>query len=90
MQTIWGFLDQIEKDSLGTWWVQMRALLPGGSVVRVRVLVGMQTVVARGIARVDLSALRAGEVLEVSYHQGRDGLMEADTIYVRPEQVPVP
>jgi hypothetical protein len=29
------------------------------------------------------------EFVEVGYHHGHDGFMETDTIYVRPEQVPV-
>lgn len=87
MPTIWGHLDRIEEDRQGTRWLQMKVTLPRGSVIRARALVGQQTVIARGIARVDLSALHAGEVLEVSYHDRRDGFMEAEMIYAQPEPV---
>lgn len=89
MPTIWGRLDRIEEDRQGIRWLQLRVSLPRGEAIRVRAraLVGKQTVVARGIARVDLSALHAGEVLEVSYHDRHDGFMEADMIYARPEPV---
>jgi len=89
MPTIWGCLDRIEEYHHGTRWVQVRVTLPGGSVIRTRALVGRQTLVARGIERVDLSTLCAGELVEVSYHHGRDGFMEAETIYVPPERVSV-
>lgn len=87
MPTIWGRLDRIEEDRQGIRWLQLRVTLPRGGAIRARALVGKQTVVARGIARVDLSALHAGEVLEVSYHDRHDGFMEADMIYARPEPV---
>jgi hypothetical protein len=87
MPTIWGHLDRIEEDRQGTHWLQLRVTLPRGGAIRARTPVEKQTVVARGIARVDLSALHAGEVLEVSYHDRHDGFMEAEMIYARPEPV---
>lgn len=89
MPTIWGCLDRIEDDLHGTRWVQVKAILSGKTAIRVRALVGEQTLIARGIERVDLSSLSAGEFVEVSYHHSHAGFMEADTIYVRPERVPV-
>lgn len=87
MPTIWGYHDRIEEERQGTRWLQMRVALPRGSVIQACALVGKQTVVARGIARVDLSTLHAGEALEVSYQDSRDGFMEAEMIYARPEPV---
>ena len=88
MPTIWGCLDRIEDDLHGTLRVQVRVTLPGGSVIRARALVVEHTLIARGTERVDLSTLCAGEFVEISYHHGRDGFMEAETIYVQPERVP--
>jgi len=87
MPTIWGHLDQIEEDRQGIRWLHLSVTLPRGVAIRARALVGKQTVVARGIARIDLSALHAGEVLEVSYHDRQDGFMETEMIYARPEPV---
>lgn len=89
MPTIWGWLDRIEDDLHDTRWVQMRTILPGGTAIRIRVLVGGRTIVARGIERIDLSTLCAGEFVEVTYQHGHAGFMEAETIYVQPERVPL-
>jgi hypothetical protein len=88
MPTIWGSLERVEEDLYGTRWVQVRTTLSGGAAIRVRVLVAGQTIVARGIKRIDLSTLCASEFVEVTYHHGHAGFMEAETIYVRPERVP--
>ncbi|MBI3356816.1 MAG: hypothetical protein HY038_08615 [Nitrospirae bacterium] len=89
MPTIWGSLERIETVRSNARWIQTRVTLPGGSVIRVRTCVGAQALVARGIERVDLSTLCAGELVEVSFHYGRDGLMEAETIYIQPEHAAV-
>jgi hypothetical protein len=89
MPTIWGDLDGVNKDRCGTWWVQVRTVLPGGTAIRVRASVGNQTLIARGIERVDVSNLREGEFVEVTYYRGQSGVLEAETISVRPDQVPV-
>lgn len=89
MPTIWGWLDRIEDDPRGPRLVEVKAFLSGRTTIRVRALVREQTLIARGIEPVDLSALCAGEYVEVSYHHSHDGLMVAETIYVRPERVPV-
>lgn len=85
MPTIWGSLNRIENDPQGRCWVQLKAILSGRTTVLVRALVGKQTLIARGIKQVDLSSLCAGEPVEISYHHGHDGFMEAETIYVQPE-----
>jgi hypothetical protein len=36
-----------------------------------------------------MSDLRKGEFVEVSYRHGREGWLDADTVYVRPEQAAV-
>jgi hypothetical protein len=88
MPTIWGSLDRIENDLQGRRWVKLKAILSGRATIRVRALVGKQTLIARGIERVDLSSLCAGEFVEISYGHSHDGFMEAETIYVQPERVP--
>ena len=35
---------------------------------------------------VELSRVKVGEFVEVTYHRGPAGFMEADTIYVRSDQ----
>jgi hypothetical protein len=87
MPTIWGDLDRVNKDLHGARWIRVRTVLPGGATIRTHALVGDQTLIARGVDRVDLSNLREGEFVEVTYHHGQSGFMEAETIYVRPDQV---
>jgi hypothetical protein len=89
MPTVWGSVERVEDDVVGTSWIQMRTVLPGGVAIRVRASIGHQTTVARGIERVDPSSLREGECVEVTYHQGRNGFMEAETVYVQPDNVAV-
>jgi hypothetical protein len=88
MSTIWGSLDRIEDDQQGKRWVQLKAVLSGRTTIRIRALVGKQTLIARGIEQINLSNLRAGEFVEISYRHGCDGFMEAETIYVQPERAP--
>ncbi len=88
MPTIWGSLDRVDEDLHGVRWIQLRTVLRSGTAIRTRVVVGGKVLVARGIERVDVSSLREGECVEVSYRHGRDGLMEAETIYVQPDRVP--
>lgn len=89
MSTIWGNLYRIEGDKQGRRWLLLKATVSRVTTIRIRALVGKDTLIARGIERVDLSSLRAGELVEVSYHQSRDGFMEAETVYVHPEQISV-
>ena len=88
MPTIWGSLDRIDEDVHGISWIQLRTVLRGGTAIRTRVVVGEKVLIARGIERVDVSSLTEGELVEVSYYHGRDGFMEAETIYVQPKRVP--
>jgi hypothetical protein len=89
MPTIWGCLDRIEADPHGARWVEVKVILSGRKTIRVRTLVGRETLIARGIERVDLSTLHAGEFVEISYSHGHDSFVEAETIYIRPDQVTV-
>jgi hypothetical protein len=89
MTVIWGALDWIEEDAQGRHYVRIRVIVSGKTTIRVRALVGRQTLITRGIERVDLSNLCTGEFVEVSYRHSCDGYMEADTIYVQPESVAV-
>lgn len=86
MPTIWGHLEHVETAPVPAPHIQVRTELPGGTVIRVRANIGAQTLIARGTEPVDVSGLREGEFVEVSYRQGREGKLDADTIYVRPEQ----
>jgi len=90
MPTIWGSLERVGDDLQGNRWVQVRTVLPGEVAIHVRAFVGKTTTVARGINRVDLSSLKEGEFVEVTYQQGHGGLMEAVTVYVRPDEAAVP
>jgi hypothetical protein len=89
MPTVWGHLEKLDELSVPAPNIQVRTILPEGTVLRVRAKIGAQTIIARGIKPVDLSDLREGEFVEVSYRHGRDGRLDADTIYVRPEQAAV-
>jgi len=89
MPTIWGHLEQVDDLSARSPHIQVRTYLPGGNVIRVRANIGVQTLIARGTDVVDVSGLREGEFVEVSYRQGRQGKLDAETIYVQPEQTVV-
>ena len=86
MPTIWGHLEKVNKAPARSLHIQVRTSLPGGIVIRIRANIGAQTLIARGTEPVDVSGLRDGEFVEVSYRHGREGRLDADTIYVRPEQ----
>jgi hypothetical protein len=88
MATICGILDQIEEDNRGTRWIYVKTTLFGKTVFRVRARVGMKTVVLRGKERIDFSDIYTGEFAEVTYHHIHADIIEADTIYVRPERDP--
>lgn len=85
MPTIWGDFERVNKDLYGNRWIEVRTVLPGGSAIRTRALVGEEALIAWGIERVDLSSLREGESVEVTYCRGQLGFMEAETIYVHPD-----
>jgi len=86
MPTIWGYLEKVEELSVPAPNIQMRTVLHDGTVLRVRAKIGPQTLIARGIKPIDVSGLLKGEFVELSYRHGREGWLDADTIYVRPEQ----
>lgn len=86
MRTIWGYIEKVDELMARAPHIQVRTLLPGGIVIRVRANIGAQTLIARGIEPVDVSGLREGEFVEVSYRHGKGGRLDANTIYVRPEQ----
>jgi hypothetical protein len=85
MPTICGHLEGIDELSVRTPHIQVRTLLPGGVVIRVRAKIGAQTLIARGTEPVAVSGLRNGEFVELSYRHSREGRLEAETIYVRPK-----
>jgi hypothetical protein len=86
MPTIWGHLENVDKGSASPSHIQVRTFLPGGIVIRVRANIVAQTLIARGTDAVDVSNLREGEFVEVSYQQGKEGRLNAVTVYVRPER----
>lgn len=85
MPTIWGHLEKVDEQSALAPHIQVRTSLPGGTALRVRAKIGVETLIARGIVPVDVSDLREGEFVEVSYRYGGEGWLDADTIYVRPK-----
>jgi hypothetical protein len=86
MPTIWGYLEKVEELSAPAPHIQVKTSLPGGTALRVRAKIGAQTLIARGIEPVDVSDLREGEFVEVSYRYGGEGWLDADAIYVLPER----
>lgn len=88
MPTIWGVLERIDIGDSDKPAVQVRTFLRRGAAIHIRALIEKETTVARGVERVDLSNLKEGEFVEVTYHHGRDGFMEAETVYVFPHGPP--
>lgn len=89
MPTIWGHLENVDELSARSPHILVRTILSSGTVIRVRANIVAQTIIARGTESIDVSSLREGEFVEVSYRQGREGELDAETIYVRPEQTVV-
>jgi hypothetical protein len=89
MPTIWGHLENVDELSARSPHILVRTFLSSGTVIRVRANIVAQTIIARGSESIDVSSLREGEFVEVSYRQGRAGELDAETIYVRPEQTVV-
>ena len=89
MPTIRGDLERMNKDPQGRGWIQVKTLLSGGAAIRTHVLVGDQTLIARGVEQVDSSHLQKGDFIEVTYHRAQSGFMEAETIYVCSDEVSV-
>lgn len=89
MPVIWGNLDRIDDNQQGRRWVQLNAMVSERTIIRIRVLIGRHTLIARGIERVDLFNLGTGEPVEISYHYDRGGFMEAETIYVLPQRAAI-
>ena len=89
MPTFWGHLDQVSQHLLDIRWIHVKTMLSGGREIRTPVMVTPQTLIARGTERVDFLSLREGEFVEVTYHCGRSGLIEAETISVRSDEVSV-
>jgi hypothetical protein len=89
MPTIWGHLEKVDELLAPSPHIQVRTFLPGGIILRGRAYIGAQTFIARRINAVDVSGLREGEFVEVSYRQGKGGKLNALTIYIRPEQTAV-
>ena len=89
MPTIWGQLEHVDELSASAPHIQVKTVLPGGIVIRVRAKLGAQTLIARGTKPVTPSGLRENEFVELSYRHASEGRLEAETIYVRPEQTVV-
>jgi len=85
MPTFWGILERVQIGDSGKRAIQVRTSLRRGAAIHIRALIEKETTVARGVERVDLSNLKEGEFVGVTYHHGRDGFMEADTVYVPPD-----
>jgi|GEM_PF-2567545 len=89
MPTIWGHLEKEDNVPADSPHIRLRTSLPGGIVIRVRANIRAQTLIARGTEPAAVSGLREGEFVEVCYRQGSEGRLDADTIYVRPQQTVV-
>ena len=89
MPRICGYLEKVDKLSTSAPNITVRTVLPGGSALRVRAKIGVETVIARGTEPVDASGLREGEFVEVSYRYGKEGRLDAHMIYIQPDQTVV-
>lgn len=89
MPTIWGHLEKVAELSMRSPHIQVRTFLSCGIVIRIRAKIGAQTLIARGTEPVTVSGLRNGEFVELFYRHSREGRLEAETIYVRPEETVV-
>ena len=89
MPTIWGHLESVNELTAHPPLIKVRTVLPGGIVIRVCAKLGAQTLIARGTEPVTPSGLRENEFVELSYRHASEGRLEAETIYVRPEQTVV-
>jgi hypothetical protein len=78
MHTIWGHLEKVDDLSVPAPNIQVRTILFDGTVLRVRAEIGPETLIARGIEPVDLSDLRKGKFVEVSYRHGSDGKLDVE------------
>ena len=85
MPMICGSLDRIEEDIRGTRWIYVKTTVSGDAAFRVRVRVRKKTLVLRGKEWIDFSHVYTGEYAEVTYHHIHTDIIEAETIYVRPE-----
>ncbi|MGE0468929.1 MAG: hypothetical protein AB7L09_21795 [Nitrospira sp.] len=83
MTTIWGRLEQIAEGRC----VQVRTAMPGNAAILIRIIIGKQTRIARGVEQVPLANLREGEFVGVTFRAACTGLVNADTIYAQPEFV---
>ena len=84
MPTIWGYLDRVDDMSRSPVYLQVKMTVRGGTVIRMRPVITGRTLIARGTERIDPSALRPGEMIELTY-RNKAGKLEAETIYVRPD-----
>ena len=82
MPTIWGYLENVNEMSSRSPHIQLRTLLSGGEVIRIRAYIGPQTLIARGDNALDVSDLREDECAQLSYQQDKKGRLTAVTIYV--------
>lgn len=94
MPIITGHLEHVDELSARAPYIQVRIFLPGdiapgGIAIRIRANIVAQTLVTRGTKSIDVSSLREGEFVEVSYRDGRAGQLDAEAIYVRPEETDV-
>jgi hypothetical protein len=62
---IWGYLENVDELSSRSPHIQVRTLLPGGGVIRIRAYIGPQTL----IAMFDVSGLWEDECVQLSYEQ---------------------
>lgn len=94
MPTVWGRLEHVVELSARAPHILVRIFLPGGTVpgglaIRIRANIVAQTLITRGIQSIDVSSLREGELVEVSYQYGRAGELDVETIYVWPDETDV-
>ena len=81
MPTIWGYLENVHELSSRIPHIQLRTVSPGGGIIRIRVYIGRETLIARGNSVLDVSDLQEEECVQLSYQQDEKGRLMALTIY---------
>lgn len=86
MPTVWGHVEVEDTGSRIPRHIQVRTTAQLGIIMQLRAIVRAQTLITRGVEWIDLSDLRNGEFVELTY-VNKSGRLEAETIYVQPDPV---
>ncbi|HXF93906.1 MAG TPA: hypothetical protein VNK46_14230 [Nitrospiraceae bacterium] len=82
MPTTWGTVETVGNHPDGSGEIVIRTRPSRHADLRVHASVSPRTLIARGVRRIALADIRAGEFVELTYHHNLHG-MEVELIYVR-------